>query len=286
MRSFGIAFIFLAARTAFGQIPNAGFENWSGGNPVGWAVDNSGPLVPVTQSSTAHSGASALRGDVINYVTLTFNPTVQSGPTAEGFPYSGRPASFTGYYQFFPVGGDRFSVDVALFKGGVQSGAPVAVALAAITTSASSYTAFNVPFTYQTSDIPDTCVISFSIIGPAGGTDYHVGSYVLIDDIAFSGLTAVENPPANVPRSSSLAQNYPNPFNPSTTIRFTLASAGRAALRVYNILGQQVATLAEGEMTAGEHAAVLNASALPSGVYFYRLESAGFVETKQMLLVK
>jgi hypothetical protein len=84
-----------------------------------------------------------------------------------------------------------------------------------------------------------------------------------------------------------LAQNYPNPFNPSTIIEFVVPENGFATLKVYNILGQEVASLFEGNAEAGKvYNARFNASSLPSGIYFYSLRSAGKVETKRMILTK
>ena len=84
----------------------------------------------------------------------------------------------------------------------------------------------------------------------------------------------------------SLNQNYPNPFNPSTTLSFTLPEAGVVNLTVYDLLGQKVATLIDGNMSAGYHSSVFNANNLPSGIYIYRLVSENFNETKKMQLLK
>jgi hypothetical protein len=84
-----------------------------------------------------------------------------------------------------------------------------------------------------------------------------------------------------------LAQNYPNPFNPSTVIEFVVPQSGFATMKVYNVLGQEVATVFEGNAQAGKiNTARFNASSLPSGAYFYTLRSTGRVETKRMLLMK
>jgi hypothetical protein len=84
-----------------------------------------------------------------------------------------------------------------------------------------------------------------------------------------------------------LAQNYPNPFNPSTVIDFVVPTSGFATMKVYNVLGQEVASLFEGNADAGRiYTARFTASNLPSGLYFYTLRSAGKVETKRMILMK
>jgi hypothetical protein len=84
-----------------------------------------------------------------------------------------------------------------------------------------------------------------------------------------------------------LAQNYPNPFNPSTMIDFTVPQNGQATIKVYDLLGQEVATVFDGDVEAGRINTVrLNASNLPSGLYFYTLMSAGRLEARRMFLIK
>jgi len=99
------------------------------------------------------------------------------------------------------------------------------------------------------------------------------------------GLT-VDVPPAVLPVAYELAANYPNPFNPSTTLRFALPVGGEVRLAVYNMLGQQVAMLVNGNLEAGWHSLVFDASSLASGVYYSRLEAGSFTAMQKMLLVK
>jgi hypothetical protein len=103
------------------------------------------------------------------------------------------------------------------------------------------------------------------------------------------GVTGVEEEPiieGELPKSYALRQNYPNPFNPSTTIEFALPYAGFVTLKVYNLLGEQVATLIAGEHAAGNFKATWDASGLPSGVYFYRLVAGEYVRTKKAVLMR
>ena len=93
------------------------------------------------------------------------------------------------------------------------------------------------------------------------------------------------------PIEFSLDQNYPNPFNPSTTINFGLASDSKVMLKVFNVLGQEILTLVNGNMVAGAHKVNFEASSLNSGIYFYRLEANvangnNFVDVKKMILTK
>ncbi len=88
------------------------------------------------------------------------------------------------------------------------------------------------------------------------------------------------------PEGFKLNQNYPNPFNPSTNISFNLLTSGEVTLKVYNLLGQEVATLINTRLNSGNHAVSFDASQLSSGVYIYRLQSGDLFQTKKMLLIK
>ncbi len=117
----------------------------------------------------------------------------------------------------------------------------------------------------------------FNDMGAYGGQ----GSNPLVMDI--------EEIPAssgNIPADFQLFQNYPNPFNPATNIEFTIAKGGWVALKIYNVLGQAVAELVGENLSAGSYKYNWNASGLPSGVYFYRLETKGFSQTKKLLLLQ
>ncbi len=89
-----------------------------------------------------------------------------------------------------------------------------------------------------------------------------------------------------VPSDFALHQNYPNPFNPITTIEFDVAAASNVTLRIFNVLGQEVATLVDGELNANRYRVNWDATGFPSGMYLYRLELDNQVETRKMLLLK
>jgi len=92
--------------------------------------------------------------------------------------------------------------------------------------------------------------------------------------------------PSLKPKQYSLDQNYPNPFNPTTQIRYDLPEDNHVTLKIYDVLGSEVATLVDGMETAGYKTASFNATSLPSGVYFYRLQAGNFVDVKKMLLTR
>ncbi len=94
-----------------------------------------------------------------------------------------------------------------------------------------------------------------------------------------------ENPPS-LPIAYGLFQNYPNPFNAATTLSYLLPQSGSVTISIYNLLGQRVATIFEGDQQAGEHTITWNAADFPSGVYFARLEAGGRTENVKMVLLK
>ena len=97
----------------------------------------------------------------------------------------------------------------------------------------------------------------------------------------FVGVEKIE-----IPTEFSLSQNYPNPFNPSTTIKFGLPVASNVSLKIYNILGEQVASLVNKVMPAGYNTVTFDASKLASGMYIYRIEAGSFVQVKKMMMLK
>lgn len=115
---------------------------------------------------------------------------------------------------------------------------------------------------------------------------------IIVDNVVLSGneriVGDVKQPrvPEAGPKGVELAQNYPNPFNASTMIRFALPRRSHIRLAVTNLLGQLLDTLVDGEIEAGYHEVKFDASRLASGVYFYRLQSGNFTETRTLCLVK
>lgn len=98
-------------------------------------------------------------------------------------------------------------------------------------------------------------------------------------------ITDVENQ-EEIPTEYSISQNYPNPFNPATKIKFALPEPGLTKIIVYDFLGREIQTLINKELEAGYHEVNINATNLSSGVYFYRIQSGDFIQTKKMILMK
>ncbi|HEX2869325.1 MAG TPA: two-component regulator propeller domain-containing protein [Ignavibacteriales bacterium] len=127
-------------------------------------------------------------------------------------------------------------------------------------------------------------------LGAEGEYIYRVKAYTKDAQSGYSNtvivkLTGVKEH-KKAPLSFALEQNYPNPFNPSTKIKYYIPKESHVSLKVFNLLGSEVAIIVEGRMAAGEHEAVFDGSSLPSGMYLYRLEAAGNVSTKKFVLLK
>ena len=114
------------------------------------------------------------------------------------------------------------------------------------------------------------------------GSKPDIGAY----ENEFGTISIVEKNLLNLPAEYKLYQNYPNPFNPNTTINFTVIKQENVALNVYNILGKRIYCILNDEISPGSYSINFNAENLPSGVYYYRIETASFTETKKLLLLK
>ena len=122
-----------------------------------------------------------------------------------------------------------------------------------------------------------------SILGPylIAGTNNGIWRISL-----YQLLTANKDEQSRLTNNFSLSQNYPNPFNPSTIINYSIPKSSFVSIKVYNVLGKEVATLVNEQKSAANYSVQFNGSDLSSGVYFYRMEVGGFVETKKLILMK
>ncbi len=138
-----------------------------------------------------------------------------------------------------------------------------------------------------TSQMSGTTQHIWSVSFTDANTGTAVGWYGTILRTNTGGVTAVEEyESAAIPAGFSLMQNYPNPFNPSTTIRYELPRESYVTLKVYNVLGQEVATLVNEKREAGRYEVEFDGAMQPSGLYFYRLQVGTYIETKKFLLLK
>jgi hypothetical protein len=141
---------------------------------------------------------------------------------------------------------------------------------------------------------PDTTLLCPTILNPAtnyswivaASNAYGTGDYSAEARFQTGQDVTVVDRNGAIPTEFGLSQNYPNPFNPTSSIQFAIAQAGPVSLRVYDVLGREVALLVDNVLQPGYYTARFEGHNLASGVYFYRLIASGFVEMKKMQLVK
>ncbi len=150
------------------------------------------------------------------------------------------------------------------------------------TNNGTNWTAVNTGFTEDT-------VTALAIVpNGAGDTNLFAGTWgggVWRRPLA-EMITGVKEEQNNLPSNFALEQNYPNPFNPTTTINYSVSKTSMVTIKVYDILGNEVASLMNEEKPAGRYSVNFTASKLASGVYFYRMQAGSFVETKKLILLK
>ena len=277
------------------EIPNAGFENWSGNNPVDWLVVNNQLYNNVTPSSTAHSGSSSLRAEIIEYSfppapSVPAIPLIFVGNTPGAtIPVSQNYSSMSGFYQYYPTNtglnlGPSFLV--TLYDNENNTVAQGEVDL--VSETISSWQSFAVPLDYSDGSGNPATKASITISIKLETSDFGsvYGTYFLVDDLAFEGTTGITKEDNNIPAGFSLEQNYPNPFNPATNINFNLPEESLVNLKVFNIQGEEVATLVNEKLSAGTYKTDWNASEMTSGVYIYVLKTKNIILSRKMILMK
>src|SRR5574338_572365 len=271
----GAILIILLSFNLNGQISNGNFESWIDEiTPTDWQTNNfPGVWTTVSRSTTAHSGSFAARMDIADYNGAPMFPVLSTT-----FPINQQYSTLTGYYQFHPTISEAVLMVLSYY---FKDGATVASGQLDIESASASYTDINLE-TNLNNIQPDSVTLQFQIISNSV-TDPGIGSFALIDQLSFSQTTSVEQTDQN-PVEFSLQQNYPNPFNPITTIQYSVPSASVVQLKIYDILGNEVAELVNEEQANGTYRAEFEATNLSSGTYFYQIRTGSFVETKKMLL--
>ena len=279
----------VVCRAALSQIPNSGFESWSAGNPVNWTSTNTGFTNNITQSPVARTGSLSAKGEIVLFSGVPFPPSLTAGGITQRVSISQNHSALTCYYQFFPhVPTLTMSLYVTVSFFDAQSQQTASGSRLAPFGTTSTWQLLTIPMTYSGSGNPSTSAsIQFTISGTGNPTPADmIGSYFLLDDVALSPPTSVRERSGAIPGEYSLERNYPNPFNPSTNIQFSVPEQSFVRLTVFNLLGEEVATLVNEELRAGKYSADWNAAGFPSSVYVYALSANGRVFTKKMMLTK
>ena len=261
-------------------LKNGGFETWSGNLPVSWKTDT----ISSKKSVIARSGTSALKFGHSEFFGMPFLGSLFQ----DSLPVSGNTFSFKGWHQLYPDSGDHiiFLVIINGKQGGI-SGKLAGAGSMNLTTKKTIYTAFQFGISMVPNVIPETASVSIYSLPDTASGNYHRGTYALFDDFVLDNtITGVLDKEFMYPQSFSFEQNYPNPFNPNTIIEFSLPKEQHVVLRVFNTLGQVVATMLDENLPQGRYRKEFNGIGLSSGIYFYEIRAGEFSQVKKMMLVK
>jgi hypothetical protein len=268
----------------FPQIPNSGFENWVGGDPTipeGWITNNAAPAyTPILRTDVAYMDQYAVYLRMVYFGSLVIPPFMQSIP----FPVTEYHGSVMGYYQFYPFEDTEILYIAAWF---MEGGQVVGAGGIDIGTPTSTYTAFNFPIEYiSDSVVPDSAYIWIGMADTSVTGPTQAAGYAYVDELSLGPPTGVHEISSGIPESFNLKQNFPNPFNPSTNIEYSIPEASFVQLKVYDILGNEVASLVSEEQSAGTYRADFTGQNLSSGLYIAELIAGNFKKTIKMSLMK
>ncbi len=289
-----LVIFFFETKNINAQIPNGDFESWTNGGLDSWIYS---PFL-ITQSSDKYSGNFAVKG-----VADTMFGSFGAPELLNYFPISNTYASLTGYYKFTAMGpNDVIEIDVSEISDTTFNNYGAGTLL--ISEQTTSFKQFTVPITkFEDASISNHMDIEITITDTSNNSSNTParGSFFIIDDLQLNETaTGINGQAFSPPKEFKLEQNYPNPFNPSTRIRYSIPDGSNnfVTLKVYNLLGSEIATLVNEEKPAGTFEAEFNSidsqgRPLPSGVYFYKLtatpvgrQGGSFSQTNKMILLK
>ncbi|MCH6574234.1 MAG: T9SS type A sorting domain-containing protein, partial [Bacteroidetes bacterium] len=115
---------------------------------------------------------------------------------------------------------------------------------------------------------------------------FNNGKFFWSESFTVDIVTGIAENETNLPIEYTLKQNYPNPFNPSTRIKYSIPQSSNVVIKVFDILGNEIETLVNEQMSVGTYEITWYAGQLPSGVYFYQLKAGSYIETKKMILLR
>lgn len=278
-----------------GHVNASGMITWiSTSDSLGVLLD--GPLSTGQQNISIISGGSGTA--LLTWTDGAKNTYLQKIASDGSLPWGANPVPFATNTTGEVLTTDGSGGAIVAWDEGLQNG----VNIFAQRVNASGQPVWSNP-TYGTSGNPVSTTPSTFQENPVIVSDDAGGAIVVWYDLRATGyggpydlyaqhigsdgsVTKVSNHVSDLATQFSLSQNYPNPFNPSTRIQFSIAQAGFVTLKVYDLLGREVATLVHQNLTPSSYSVTWNASNVASGAYFYRLQSGSYVETRKLMLMK
>lgn len=242
----------------YAQVPNAGFETWTAGNPGQWSSNNiPGIATPVSQSSDAHSGTKSVQIEVVSAFGSPYSGYISSTDGGTGFTVSQHYNSITFYYKCNLIGGDEVGATGGFYDFNTQ---PTAGGGITINSNSAVYTQALIPIGVFGTN-PVKCLIAFSLTNTSTP---NIGSWVRVDDVAFSNATGISELQSN---GIFLSSPNPNPASGLTLVPFSLNGTTVADIRLYDLSGRMVMNVLNQELPAGHYKAEINAAELHSGIY-------------------
>lgn len=292
MKTFITIALLCATLLSAQNVPNGGFENWVDNNPDDWKVSNLPASEVITKSGIAFSGSFAAKGQSIevNRENLPVEMQADGPPEAFGlgFPISEKYMSMTFRYKLENGNNDQLYATTSIRNTDSMT---IGRGTTIIEDNSTEWSLGTVPIEYTGEGTPGFAVIQFILQDRSGGEPPSTDAFFIIDDVAFSLVTDINDDNSIIPDNPNLYDNYPNPFNPETTIKYQLSKSSQVSLTVYNLLGKEVATLINQQQSAGVKTVAWNGKDnfgidVSSGVYFYRIVAGDFVASKKMMLLK
>jgi predicted GH43/DUF377 family glycosyl hydrolase len=300
--SDGIHWVRYSGNPVFGP----GTASWEAGGPYGCSVIGTGSRPSYLMLYAAFNSNFSISkiGRALSSDGITWERDTLSSPVLDVGGSGQWDAGSVSAPNVFLVGDSMYMYYVGIAKGGGNSGR---TGLAVSTLWGFTWTKYAanpvVAPSSGTWDADRAQVGSVLLVGDTlhmwydgWKTPYTLNQYSIGHALSAVGLTPVQDRPQVRPQTFSLSQNYPNPFNPTTAISYQLSAVSFVSLKVYNVLGQEVATLVNEKRSPGTYTVKFSAEGgsayggdglkLASGVYFYRLQAGSFTQTRKMLLVK
>ncbi|MCX6304314.1 MAG: T9SS type A sorting domain-containing protein [Bacteroidetes bacterium] len=295
MRKFSfILFLVFAAAMTRAQVPNNGFENWStvGAYDMPDQWDNLNPSTAGTGIFTCTKGTPGSTGNSFLKLTATEVPGMGVVPgiavcgaldqasrlQVSGYPFSLRPASFAGKWQYMMYGSGIGYMDVTLTRWDAPTASRKVVAIChqALSGMVMIWRNFDIPFTYYDGQQPDTCMIFLSSSGAVPAAD----DFLWLDELQFQGsVDGIDAGPGSVKH----LYVSPNPANGSFSARFYSESPDQLALRLFDSRGMVVCEQ-KVEATQGENETEVDTRSLPAGLYLLKLGSGSFGISKKVVI--
>lgn len=274
--------LFAISENSPGQLLNGSFEDWQEGEPVNWlSNDISGDMV--TQSSDAYEGNFSLRLKPADLMGSGFPAFLFSSDTeGNGHPITQKYTNLKGYYKLSPAAEDVLWISIVITE---SDSTVIGGGMLYLKETKTSWTEFNIPIQYDNNiGNPQMAYVTVGLLDTAIGSA-NINSVAFIDNFSLDNTTSVDDGQI-ISENFLLEQNYPNPFNPSTKISWSSNVAGKQTLKIYNVLGNEVATLVDEFKEAGSYSVEFNNKGLTSGVYFYTLSLGNKSQTKKMILLQ